>query len=375
VPDDVRPSDVEPTQLRAEIERLNKIIRALMDRAERSTTSQGSDFSRFQSAIMLEEQVRRRTAELEAALRENDRITRSLRESEGRFRGLVSQSLVGIAMIEDDMFSYTNAKCEDIFDYDHGEMRRLGPSDLATEADRASVAETLRIRDVGETDSVEYLFRGCRKDGRIIDVEVHGSALSVSGKRLLISVVQDVTDRVRSEREIKALQDRLREQATRDALTGLHNRRYLDEALSRELSLASREGSAVSAVMGDLDHFKVVNDRYGHLAGDDVLRAFALLIRRRARASDICCRYGGEEFLLVFPGMPREIAAERAEQLRREISAAPVACSRPEVLISASFGVAGFPHDGATGDALISAADRALYAAKTGGRNRVVLSP
>jgi diguanylate cyclase (GGDEF)-like protein len=105
-----------------------------------------------------------------------------------------------------------------------------------------------------------------------------------------------------------------------------------------------------------------------------VLRAFALFVRRRARASDIRCDCGEEEFLLVSPENAPEKAAEPAEALRRETSAAPVAWGRPEVLLAASVGVAGFPHDGVSGDALISAADRALNAAKTGGRSCVLLT-
>ena len=96
--------------LRAEITRLNKVVKALMDRAERSTCSQGSDFSLFQATVLLEEQVRSRTAELEQALRENERIERALRKSEAKFRAVVSQSLVGIAIIEGGKFGYVNSK-------------------------------------------------------------------------------------------------------------------------------------------------------------------------------------------------------------------------------------------------------------------------
>ena len=103
--------------LKGEIARLNKIVRSLMDRAERSTSVQGSDFSLFQTAVMLEEKVRSRTTELEAALRENEKITRALRESEVKFHGLVNQSLVGIIIMEDGKFSYANAKFNEIFGY------------------------------------------------------------------------------------------------------------------------------------------------------------------------------------------------------------------------------------------------------------------
>lgn len=358
----------------AEIARLNKIIRALMDRAERSTSAQGSDFSLFQTAVMLEEQVRSRTAELEMALRENQKITRVLRESEAKFRGLVSQSLVGIVIIEDGKFSYSNAKFNEIFGYSADEVRALGPLDIAIENDRPFVAKKIRKRLSSELERVDYVFRGLRKNGAVIDVEIHSCAMKIGGKLVLIGLLMDVTGRVRAERKMHALQEKLREQSTHDALTGLYNRRYLDETLGRELISAERHGHPVSVIMGDLDHFKAVNDRYGHLAGDEVLRAFGDLMKRHARGSDVYCRYGGEEFLLVLPQMSEDNAVERAEQLRSAMAATPVLYGATPIMVTASFGVATFPRDGRTGDELITAADSALYAAKAAGRNRVNVS-
>jgi diguanylate cyclase (GGDEF)-like protein/PAS domain S-box-containing protein len=360
--------------LRGENARLNKMIRALMDRAERSTSVQGSDFSLFQTAILLEEQVRIRTSEVEAALRENEKINRALRESEEKFRGLVSQSLVGIVIIEDGRFSYSNAKFDEIFGYNGDEVRGLGPLDIATEHDRPRVAENIRKRLSGEVEQVVYVFHGLRKNGAQIDVEIHSSTMEIGGKLALISLVMDVTERTRAEREVQALQERLREQSMRDALTGLYNRRYLEETLGRELILAGRHGYPVSLIMGDLDHFKSVNDRFGHLGGDEVLRTFGDLMKRHARGSDIYCRYGGEEFLLVLPQMPADTAAERAEQLRIAMAAVPVPFGNSAIAVTASFGVATFPREGQTGDELIAAADSALYAAKAAGRNRVIVN-
>jgi diguanylate cyclase (GGDEF)-like protein/PAS domain S-box-containing protein len=360
--------------LGAEIARLNKIIRALMNRAERSTNVQGTDFGLFQTAVMLEEQVRGRTVELETALHDNEKINRALRESEAKFHGVVNQSLVGIAIVEEGKFTYTNPKFSEIFGYSADEVLALGPVDTAIESDRPLVAENVRKRLSGEVERVDFLFRGLRKNGDVIDVEIHGSVMEIGGKPALISLVMDVTERTRAERELRALQERLREQSIHDSLTGLYNRRYLEETLGRELILAERDRHPVSVIMGDLDHFKEVNDRYGHLAGDEVLRVFGALMKRHARGSDIYCRYGGEEFLLVLPRMAEEIAIERAEQLRSAMAAAPVVYGASPIAVTASFGVAIFPRDGRTGDELIAAADAALYAAKAAGRNRIRVS-
>lgn len=364
-------SRLDEQALKSEIVRLNKIVRALMDRAERSTSVQGSEFGLFQTAIMLEDQVHRRTAELEAALRENEKINRALGESEAKFRGLVSQSLVGIGIVENGKFSYSNAKFDEIFGYSSDEVRQLGPLDVASEDNRPVVMENIRKRLNGEVDQISYIFRGVQKNGTVIDIEIHSSAMQIGGKLALISLVMDVTERTRAEREVQVLQDRLRDESTRDALTGLYNRRYLEETLGRELILAERHGHPVSVIMSDIDYFKAVNDTYGHLGGDEVLRVFGTLMRRHARASDIYCRYGGEEFLLVLPQMTLDDAVDRAEQLRSAIAAAPVPYGSALIAVTASFGVATFPGDGRTIDALIGAADSALYAAKAAGRNRV----
>ena len=357
----------------AEFVRLNKIIQALMDRAERNASAQDSDFSVFQTTIMLEAQVRRRTTELEVALRENEKITRALRESEAKFRGVVSQSLVGIVLIEDGKFSYSNTKFDEIFGYTSDEIRGLGPLQVAVEGDRALVTENTDKRLSGEVDRPDYVFHGLRKNGEVIDIECHSSVMHVGNRLLLVSLVLDITERTRTERAVQVLQEELREQAVHDALTGLYNRHFLEESFGRELLLAERTRHPVSVIMSDLDHFKEVNDRDGHLAGDEVLRVFGNLMKHNARASDIICRYGGEEFLMVLPGMTEKGAVERAEQLRCAMAATPVSHGASQITVTASFGVATFPSHGRTTDELIAAADGALYSAKADGRNRVSL--
>jgi diguanylate cyclase (GGDEF)-like protein/PAS domain S-box-containing protein len=171
------------------------------------------------------------------------------------------------------------------------------------------------------------------------------------------------------------LRDALREQALRDRLTGLYNRRYLDDALPRELQRARRSSRPLTVVMLDLDHFKRFNDDYGHDAGDHVLREIAGLLRARLRASDIVCRYGGEELTVVMPDTPLADARERLDDIRQQVAALRLtlgATVLPPVTVS--MGATQAPDGGGDASALIRAADRALYAAKAAGRNRVVLA-
>jgi len=173
--------------------------------------------------------------------------------------------------------------------------------------------------------------------------------------------------------EIQQLHTQLHEQAMRDSLTGLYNRRYLNDVLEREVARARRETYPLSLMMIDLDHFKKVNDTYGHQAGDEVLRFFSGMLNERARTEDILCRYGGEEFLLLLPKMPLEVARARAEQWRADFEAVTVATGEHRIKTTLSVGIAAYPDHGTTPDELTQSADRALYLAKTAGRNRVVI--
>lgn len=172
--------------------------------------------------------------------------------------------------------------------------------------------------------------------------------------------------------EISALQAQLSEQANRDPLTGLYNRRYLDATLARELARCEREGQPLSLMMIDIDHFKQVNDRHGHPAGDEVLKSLATLLQTQARTADAVCRYGGEEFLLLLPNMPSDIALQRAEQWRLDFAASHVIFNGVRLQATLSVGLACYPGQGSTAPELIRSADRALYHAKTQGRNQVV---
>jgi diguanylate cyclase (GGDEF)-like protein len=167
---------------------------------------------------------------------------------------------------------------------------------------------------------------------------------------------------------------RLSRQAQTDGLTGLANRRLLAERLEDELVRAARNGTSVSLVMADIDNFKLINDSFGHQTGDAVLRAFAAALDRSVRETDLAARYGGEEFVVVLPGARLANAARAAEQMRKTASELKVAGRTGEIAsFTVSFGVAEFPTY-ANAEALIAAADAALYQAKRGGKNRVAAS-
>ncbi|MBK9602592.1 MAG: diguanylate cyclase [Anaerolineales bacterium] len=173
--------------------------------------------------------------------------------------------------------------------------------------------------------------------------------------------------------EIQALQSDLREQAIRDPLTKLHNRHYLKETLNRELSRAMRERYPVSFLLLDIDHFKHVNDTYGHAAGDFVLRDLADHLAEFTRTGDIVCRYGGEEFLVAFPNTKEQDAFLIADRLRVSIQNALIYVDRHVISITVSAGISEFPTHGQYEALILESADKALYHAKYNGRNQVVL--
>lgn len=166
------------------------------------------------------------------------------------------------------------------------------------------------------------------------------------------------------------------ESSVLDPLTGVHNRRYLEERARTELSYALRNGAALSVLLVDIDHFKQVNDRCGHAIGDAVLRVVATSMRRVLRPEDVLGRYGGEEFVIVARGVSSRNAAILAERIRRRIQRLPMPAELGIDGLSVSVGVATFDAEHAFGSALelVAAADAAMYSAKQQGRNRVVVA-
>lgn len=189
-------------------------------------------------------------------------------------------------------------------------------------------------------------------------------------KRLLLS---SMVERYAPSLVNLRLRETLREQSIRDRLTGLFNRRHMEEALRRELARAKRRGTPLGLVMIDVDHFKRFNDTYGHETGDAVLRELGRFLLTSVRTEDIACRFGGEELLLILPDGSLKDSLTRAEDIRRGIENDVAAVHNGTKLkVTASFGVAAFPVHGEDAETLLSAADAALYRAKEGGRNQVI---
>lgn len=176
---------------------------------------------------------------------------------------------------------------------------------------------------------------------------------------------------------IDAIRDRERLQglAICDPLTGLSNRRFMEEELDRQMHLMTQLGRPMAVAMLDLDHFRDCNERHGHLAGDLFLRSLAVLLQGFRQGSDVPCRYGGEEFVLIMPAANASEAVARLEPLRRRLTEMGIHHEgRLLEPVTASIGVAEFPAHGVTGTAVLKAADAALYQAKRAGRNRICLA-
>ena len=222
----------------------------------------------------------------------------------------------------------------------------------------------------------EYVFEVSLRGVYLATDEMVGDLLhlrDVTERKKLLEELREANDELRGKIDvIESLQSKLKEEAIRDTLTGLYNRRYLSEALERQMAWAEREDMPLGMLMTDIDSFKRLNDEKGHQAGDAVLAAVGTFFASRARKSDIACRYGGDEFLLVLPGTGVEEAVALAETYRKAAAELEIPWAGETLRLTMSFGVAVFPSDSGDKEGLVEAADRALYRAKLAGRNEVI---
>jgi diguanylate cyclase (GGDEF)-like protein/PAS domain S-box-containing protein len=313
-----------------------------------------------------------------------------VRDSEVRYRRLFETAMDGILILDAETGRITDANpfLETMLGYPHDELIgktlwEIGPfHDVA--ASRKSFQqlqdqEYIRYDDLPlETKTHEYK-----------QVEFVSNVYMVDGVRVVQCNIRDITERRIVENRVllanetlrrlvaglQTSEDVLREQATHDPLTGLFNRRYLDDTLARELSASWRRGSCLSVGVLDIDHFKRINDVFGHEGGDLALRGCAHVLSQHLRKGDIACRLGGEEFVIVLPDSSLEHARRRVTEicaLVRQLSLR----HRGRILgtVTMSAGVACAPEHALTASHLLRAADEALYLAKQGGRNQVCVS-
>ncbi len=216
----------------------------------------------------------------------------------------------------------------------------------------------------------------------VISTPIFNSSGDLEGRVIL---AYDITERKKLENQLTAanrelqtqleenerLRAQLQEQAIRDPLTGVFNRRYFTEALESEIARAARENTSFSLIILDVDHFKKVNDTHGHKCGDLVLKSLASFLMENTRRSDIVCRFGGEEFVILMPDAAIDDARERAELFRKKFEVLLHTYEDKQIRATFSVGVASFPIHAGSGESLLVAADEALYRSKAEGRNRV----
>jgi len=245
--------------------------------------------------------------------------------------------------------------------------------------------ELIRKNSLGQ--KVKETLRIHPDDSQFVELQMTSLNENNSNATGYVLVIRDISERVNSENQLKRsnallnvqlekiaeMQEQLREQANRDPLTGLYNRRFLDLSLSREIHESGQKGEEVSIIFFDIDHFKIINDQFGHLVGDDVLKSIANILLSTIREGDIACRMGGDEFMVVLPRTTIQVAENRALELIQRISNYDFHSPDIKPCIQLSVGVVCYPQHGADRDELFRAADVALYQAKSRGRNQVVV--
>jgi diguanylate cyclase (GGDEF)-like protein len=242
---------------------------------------------------------------------------------------------------------------------------RLGKPYISQSADRVRCAHT--VQPTGQSVCVPLV-----ASGETIGVfTVQSDAADDGGADTQRATA--VADRVAMPLANLLLRETLRDQSIRDPLTGAYNRRFLEESATREIARAIRQDGALSLALLDLDHFKRINDTFGHSVGDNLLRAMGRFLTARVRRADLVCRFGGEEFALLLPGSSRAEAISRIDELRR--LAVEITCDDGRggsVTATFSAGVSEYPADGDSLDEMLAAADAALYRAKAAGRDVVL---
>ena len=306
------------------------------------------------------------------------------------WRAIFDKAGVGIVLLDAECrFLEANPRWIEMFGFNPEDMRLLRRGTITPNKDLDRSDNRIGALLRGEIDQYRAEKSYVSKDGLPFwgDLSVGVLRDGQDTPAFVIGFLLDITSRKRAEEQLhetneqlemqllenQKLQEKLSDMAVRDPLTGLFNRRYMEETLRRELSRAARDDGPLSLVIMDIDHFKHLNDTHGHQAGDHVLKTLASLLLSQMRSEDVACRYGGEEFVAILPGAPLAAAAQRAESWRSALEALAMEYEGALLKCTLSVGVSEFPRHGISGDELLSHADSGLYMAKRAGRNRVMI--
>lgn len=295
------------------------------------------------------------------------RLENELQASEEKYRNVSEFANDGIAIIQDGLVKYVNKKII--------EMLKITYKDIINEKFEIFIIDSLRhiLREnyikrlKGEEVSPRYETVLQCKDGTTLDVEINAAIMNYNGKIATLAYIRDITERKRAERILKDL-------ARKDPLTHIFNRRHFFTLAEKEFNKSLENKKDLYAIMIDVDYFKKVNDKYGHIIGDRVLCSVANCIESSIRKTDICCRYGGEEFAILLTETDFEKAKEVAEKVRKTIMKTVINTEKGDVSVTVSLGGVGTSNEIVESvDKLFNRADELLYEAKETGRNRAML--
>lgn len=285
----------------------------------------------------------------------------ALTEREAMFRTTMEAAQVGIFVLQDQRFKYVNPYMTRLFGFSAGEMlERMGPMDMVAPEQQAFIAEQMQARVAGISGH-RYEITAVRKDGSVFPAMILGAPSVFDGRPASVGTLLDISSQ-------KLAEQRIRELADYDVLTGLPNRRLLRERFVQLLAAAERDKTEIAVIFLDLDHFKRVNDSLGHSVGDELLCEVARRLDTVVRRIDTVARLGGDEFIFAMPGFHTAAAAEVARRLV-DVFARPFEVAGHELTVTPSLGISIYPHDGQDLETLLKNADTAMYRAKEIGRN------
>jgi diguanylate cyclase (GGDEF)-like protein/PAS domain S-box-containing protein len=300
----------------------------------------------------------------------------SLKDSEIRYRRLFEATQDGILMLDakTGMIEDVNPYLIKMLGYSREEFVEKKLWEVGAFKDIEASQDAFEA--LQENEYIRYEDLPLRaKNGQLIQVEFVSNVYLVGDDKVIQCNIRDITERKQAQDALLKSEALLREQSIRDHLTGLFNRRYMEETLERELLRASRKKLLLGIIMLDMDDFKRFNDTCGHAAGDAILREFGNMLLGHVRGEDIACRYGGDEFIIVLPDASRVVTCERAELICEYAKQFHLQFEGHAFeAVTLSLGVAVFPEDGSTSAAILRSADAALYRAKREGLARVAVA-